>query len=224
MVVPKAASLDSITTHANSPAAVAPIPADHAAAALEEFEASRPFMYKSIAPAWQDQNLAELARFVESPVIFGHVRAASPGSHVSVENCHPFRFGRLVFMHNGHVECFGRIKRALVGRLSAEAYDSIKGLTDSEHVFALVVTRLQDPLRPAPFEPRELAAALLAAMTEIHGLLADFGIDAGFTTFNFALTDGETVVTSRFCDKWPEIPPPSLYFAYATASQVLLGK
>jgi hypothetical protein len=36
-----------------------------------------------------------------------------------------------------------------------------------------------------------------------------------YSTFNFSVTDGETMVVTRFCDKDPNIPPPSLYFAFA---------
>ena len=37
---------------------------------------------------------------------------------------------------------------------------------------------------------------------------------------NFALTDGDTVVCSRFCDKYPAVAPPSLYFCYGDAHQL----
>lgn len=58
-----------------------------------------PFVFKSVHPAWSDANLAELKDYIQSLMIFAHVRAASPGSIVSHENCHPFKFGRLMFMH-----------------------------------------------------------------------------------------------------------------------------
>ena len=37
---------------------------------------------------------------------------------------------------------------------------------------------------------------------------------------NFTLSDGETVVCARFADKYPLVPPPSLYFAYGDAVQM----
>ncbi len=54
---------------------------------------------------------------VSSPLIFAHVRAASLGLGVADQNCHPFSFGRFLFMHNGGVSDFKLIKRALIGRL-----------------------------------------------------------------------------------------------------------
>ena len=54
-------------------------------------------IFRSITPAWNNRNLRELCGTVESNCIFAHVRAASPGSVVSEENCHPFRYGPLLF-------------------------------------------------------------------------------------------------------------------------------
>lgn len=38
-----------------------------------------------------------------SSLIFAHVRAASVGSMVMEPNCHPFAYGKYMFMHNGYV-------------------------------------------------------------------------------------------------------------------------
>lgn len=180
----------------------------------------KPFLYKSVIPAWSDANLTELTNYVSSSVIFGHVRAASPGSVVSPENCHPFRFGRLVFMHNGHIEEFGKVKRGIAQCFTEAAFQNIKGVTDSEHAFGLIISNLQHPERTTPFKPEELKAALLAAIRKLLQLLSEAGIKGGFTSLNFALTDGETILATRFCDKWPSVPPPSLYFCYAHATEL----
>lgn len=176
----------------------------------------RAALYRSISPAWSDVNLRELSRVVTSHAVFGHVRAASPGSVVSHENTHPFRFGRLTLMHNGHVEGFARLRRSLLRRLSDIAFHAVQGLTDSEHIFGLILSALREPAQAAPFSASELADAVRSALATVLALLAEAGVDGGFTTLNLALTDGETVVATRFCDKWPAIPPPSLYFAYPT--------
>lgn len=180
----------------------------------------RAFIYKSIYPAWSDPNLRELIESLESSCIFGHVRAASPGSVVSYENCHPFKFGKLVLMHNGHVEGFTKLRRALLGKLTDEAFKCIKGLTDSEHVFALLLSHLQNPGRTSPFAPEELSTAIEATICDILHLLKDADVTGGFTSLNLALTDGVNVVCTRYCDKFPSIPPPSLYFAFPTYAEL----
>lgn len=64
-------------------------------------------MFKFITPAWSNNNLRNLGDYIYSNLIMAHVRAASSGHDhterviVSNENCHPFKFGRWTFMHNG---------------------------------------------------------------------------------------------------------------------------
>ena len=64
-----------------------------------------PAVYRSVAPAWGDANLRELAAHIESPLFLAHVRAAI-GSPVQQTNCHPFRRGRWLFVHNGYLGSF----------------------------------------------------------------------------------------------------------------------
>lgn len=188
---------------------------------LAWYKGGKAYLYKTTDPAWCDLNLLELAECVESDIILGHVRAASPGSVVSRQNCHPFRFGRLVFQHNGHIEQFSTIKRRMVAQLTDEAFSSILGNTDSEVMFALIVSNLKDAARSEPFVAEELKGAVSAAIEQVLDLLTGAGIRGGFTTLNMTLTDGRTVVCTRFCDKWPSVAPPSLEFCYER-SEVLL--
>ena len=68
------------------------------------------------------------------------------------ENCHPFKYGRLLFQHNGHIEAFEKIKRRVMNALRDELYESIMGTTDSEACFALVLNEI-DPALLASEEP-----------------------------------------------------------------------
>jgi glutamine amidotransferase len=61
-----------------------------------------PGLYRSVAPAWGDANLRELAAQITSGLFLGHVRAAT-GTPVEQSNCHPFRHGRWLFVHNGFI-------------------------------------------------------------------------------------------------------------------------
>ncbi|KAJ1628031.1 nucleophile aminohydrolase, partial [Pavlovales sp. CCMP2436] len=67
-----------------------------------------PCIFTSIQPAWNNLNLGRLARKVRSPLIFAHVRAAYPGMPVSEVNCHPFVYGRYMWMHNGSIASFAK--------------------------------------------------------------------------------------------------------------------
>jgi glutamine amidotransferase len=99
-----------------------------------------PGVYKDIQPAWNDTNLLLLAEQIRSHMFFAHVRAATGGSPVQQTNCHPFRYGRWLFVHNGHIEDFARIRRDLDFAVRPDLYNLIEGSTDSEVMFYLALT------------------------------------------------------------------------------------
>jgi predicted glutamine amidotransferase len=98
-----------------------------------------PGVFRSIEPAWNDQNLRELASHLRSHLFFAHIRAAI-GSPVQQTNCHPFRHGRWLFMHNGLIDGFSLMKREVVNAIDESLYVSIAGGTDTEHLFHLALT------------------------------------------------------------------------------------
>lgn len=160
-----------------------------------------PAVFRSITPAWSNPSLRHLARVTRSACILAHVRAATPGLPVAEINTHPFSWRRFAFMHNGHVAGFQRIKRALIQRLSDDAFHLIQGTTDSEYVFALLADHL---LREGDDGSAEsLARALLAAVREVLGLVKEHGVEEP-TYLNLALSDGRCSVVSRFTDGPPE--------------------
>ena len=69
-----------------------------------------PRLYRSIHPAWNDRNLRELAAGVSSHLFFAHIRA-STGTAIQETNAHPFRYGRWLWMHNGLIREFSRVRR-----------------------------------------------------------------------------------------------------------------
>lgn len=185
-------------------------------------------VFKDVFPAWNNTNLRELCMATSSDCIMAHVRAASKGTGVSHQNCHPFKAGRLLFCHNGRVFEFYRFRRRFKELLSDEAYNSIMGTTDSEIIFALLLTNLDkdgkgtcSPFEQTkPFGAKRLVAALKKTINQTQRMIEEFGPKHGYSTFNFALTDGESMVVTRFCDKGAEIPPPSLYFAFGDAQSL----
>jgi predicted glutamine amidotransferase len=98
-----------------------------------------PAVFRSIEPAWNDRNLREVATHVESPMFLAHIRA-STGTAVQQTNCHPFRYGRWLWVHNGLVREFARVKRDLALVVDKSLYASIEGSTDSELLFYLALT------------------------------------------------------------------------------------
>ena len=153
-------------------------------------ESYAPLLFRSVEPAWHDKNLKEIARAIESPVVFCHVRAASPGvSTVQQTNCHPFRHGRWLFMHNGAIRGFGIIKRDLQMRVDPELYPCIEGSTDSETFFYLC---LSFGLRQDP--PTAVAKAV-GLITQLGKEKADVEFPIQMTV---ATTDGDRLWAFRY--------------------------
>ncbi len=98
-----------------------------------------PAVFRSVEPAWNDANLRDLSRHISSGLVFAHIRASS-GAPVQQTNCHPFRHGRWLWMHNGVIRDFHVVKRDLVLQIDPELFADIKGSTDSEIFFFLART------------------------------------------------------------------------------------
>jgi len=101
--------------------------------------AETPGTFHSIEPAWNERNLRELASHLSSGLVFAHIRASS-GSPVQETNCHPFRYGSWLWMHNGLIAEFTHVKRELVLAVDPSLYPRIEGSTDSEVFFFLALT------------------------------------------------------------------------------------
>jgi predicted glutamine amidotransferase len=104
-----------------------------------ERDRALPARYRNVNPAWNDANLRELADHIESPLFLAHIRAAV-GSPVQQTNCHPFRHGRWLFVHNGLLAGFQTLRRDLLLEVDPAFFDGIAGSTDSELLFHLALT------------------------------------------------------------------------------------
>jgi predicted glutamine amidotransferase len=102
-------------------------------------DAQTPAVFHSIEPAWNDRNLREVAGHVQSPLFLAHIRA-STGTAVQQTNCHPFRHGRWLWVHNGLVRHFSLLKRDLALAVDESLYAHMEGSTDSELMFYLALT------------------------------------------------------------------------------------
>ena len=166
-----------------------------------------PAVFRSITPAWNNRNLHNLSRVVASPAIYAHVRAATQSSGVNEANCHPFRFHKYLFMHNGDVGNFPKIRRRLLESIGDEAFANVFGSTDSEHFFAVVIDEL---LKRQVTSVMELAAALDSAIKRVVNIVNEFG-DAEPCYLNIAVGDGKNTVVSRYTND-TAYKPETLYW------------
>ncbi|HKL52246.1 MAG TPA: class II glutamine amidotransferase, partial [Wenzhouxiangellaceae bacterium] len=155
-----------------------------------------PARFRSLTPAWNNANLAELARVTRSRCIMAHVRAATSGKFdVAEDNCHPFRCGPFAFMHNGDIPAFSKIRRPLMESLSDRGFAVVRGNTDSEHMFALALEHLFGHEDDSSCEL--LAEALHETVSGVLDLLDEHAPDT-HAYLNLVLTDGKNAAACRF--------------------------
>ena len=162
-------------------------------------EGEPPRVYRSVHPAWNDRNLKELAAGISSHLFFAHIRA-STGTAIQETNTHPFRYGSWLWMHNGLIREFPRMRRELVMAIDDSLFDSIEGTTDSETMFYLALTfGLED-------DP-------VAAVERMVGFVEDTGRRHGVEQpiqMTIATTGGDSVYAFRYSS---EGDSRSLYFS-----------
>ena len=165
-----------------------------------------PEIYRSVKPIHTDEHVRELCSRHEADLIFAHVRAAT-GTSVSEENCHPFVFKRFTFMHNGGIKNFSKVEHKLASVISKRLLQHRTGQTDSELAFFLFLHFLADLEKP-----RYGKYEMLNAMRKVLQWIEECTLEHGASSLNFAVTDGQSVVATRYRSSAFE-PPPSLYFA-----------
>lgn len=147
----------------------------------------RPGLFHSTDPAWNNINLRELSALAWSGRVFAHIRA-STGTAVQQTNCHPFRFDRWLWMHNGLINDFPKIKRDMTLDIAPELFPLIEGSTDSELFFYLALTfgLTDDPPR-----------AVARAVHRIEEIGRRYGVEHPMQ-MTVAVTDGETTWAFRY--------------------------
>jgi len=145
-----------------------------------------PGLYREIRPAWSDENLRYLCRHLQSHLFFAHVRSAT-GTAITRANCHPFACGTWLFMHNGFVGNWNRLRRRVEALIPDALYPSRIGTTDSEAIFlAILGAGIEHPL---------------AATEKTLATLTDFVDDttpADRMRFTAALTNGRDLYAFRY--------------------------
>ena len=146
-----------------------------------------PARYRSVNPAWNDDNLRDLAAHIESHLFLAHIRAAV-GSPVQQTNCHPFRHGRWLFVHNGLIEGFARLRRELMLAVDPSLFSGVAGSTDSETLFYLALTQ---GLEDDPIAAMERAVGIVEQAAAREGIADPVQMTVG-------ISDGERLWAIRY--------------------------
>ena len=131
-------------------------------------------------------------------MFLAHVRSATSGE-VSMANCHPFAAGRHLFMHNGQIGGYDRIRRSVEAMIPDDLYARRRGNGDSEAIFLAALGQGLDA------DPVTALARTLAVCTRV--MQANAVPQA--LRFTAILADGDKLLAIRWAS---DDHPPSLYW------------
>lgn len=157
----------------------------------------KPGLFRDIRPAWSDENLLSIAHQIRSRLFFAHVRA-STGTATTRANCHPFGVGEWLFMHNGQVPAWERLRRRIEAAIPDDLFQHRSGTTDSEALFLLLLAN-------------GLAADAEAATHRTLAFVEAERVRAGIeepVRFTAAITNGTDLHAVRYAS---DAAPPTLY-------------
>lgn len=144
-----------------------------------------PAAYRRDCPIWADPDLAGVARVVTSSCVVASVRNATPEvGHAGASAVQPLVLGRFLFAHNGFVAGFAERARELRALLPDDLYAAHRGGGDSDTLFLIVLAHVREA-------GGDLAHGVAAALAEV-------GRRAPGSALNVVLTDGRSLVASRF--------------------------
>ena len=162
---------------------------------------SKPHRTRSVESAHTDDNFERVSEFLTSNAVLAHVRKATVGP-LNIANTHPFQFGDWVFCHNGTLFGFEQVQDEVQRRVHPRFLKLIEGSTDSETLFYLVLSMLEELGVDLETPPERFPSGLNEKLSELLGWVRDLcgetGADDREAMMNFVLTNGRLVLANRF--------------------------
>ena len=164
-----------------------------------------PAVFRSIQPVWNDQNLSHIANKIKSNTLVGHIRAATVGD-INTANCHPFFHHDLMMVHNGCLHGIHQFKKAFVAHMSDQSFNAIKGNTDTEYLFHMLSSQLND--LSSKSNGKDLISVIQSVFSFIHSLDQEHDT---YSRINLILTNGRQMLATRWSSK-PHDDVLKMYF------------
>jgi predicted glutamine amidotransferase len=174
-------------------------------------ERAEPGVYREVMPAWSDDNLLALSQTLTSRLFFAHVRAATAGG-IARQNCHPFRHGKYLFMHNGQIGGYAQLRRTLESWLPDALYAERRGATDSELLFLLALARIE--------QGAAVDEAMTGVLDDTMALMRERGVTQPLR-FAAVLADGQQLHAFRIAS---DCKPPTLYLRRCAGGTIVASE
>jgi glutamine amidotransferase len=167
-----------------------------------------PYEYRTTNLAIYDRNLRALSKKLRATALLAHLRGVAYSSRAIIgeQNLHPFLFerSRLALAHNGQLARFEELRYALLPYMLPDLVRQVRGSTDSEWFYALLLSQLADPY--ADMTAGEIARGVEASLRVIAKVRRELGIRA-FSPMNLFLCDGNDLVAACFSFDWDQYSP-----------------
>ncbi|HEY2748617.1 MAG TPA: class II glutamine amidotransferase [Polyangia bacterium] len=147
-------------------------------------------------PPTEPVDFYALVKDLRTDVIIGHVRQGTVGKPKN-ENTHPFRFRGWLFAHHGTVPGFDDVRDELLRAIPDFLRRNIRGQTDSEHLFHVMLAFLHDAgklddMNVSTAQVRDAVRGALSLVEKAAGKPAADGMECAL-----ALTNGRILVATR---------------------------
>jgi glutamine amidotransferase len=180
-----------------------------------------PFVYKTSQVPVFDRNLRSLSGKLRPTSLIAHIRGVTHSDRevVGHYNVHPFHRGGapLALAQNGTLSAFGTMRYDLLPFIRPEVARRIEGTTDTEWVYALVLSQLPAGVADPTLEQYE--HALVGALELIREIRVRRGI-ADSSGLNLVASDGRCLIATRFTFDYgwhkDDIPSPAQRFDFVS--------
>ena len=159
-----------------------------------------PWTYRTPGLPFFDRNLRALSRKARATALLGHVRGVMLNDReiVNAQNVHPFSYEDtpISLAMNGDLDRFAEMRPDVAALVAPEIAKHVEGTTDSEWIYALLLTNLEDPAAPIA-DPEELAEAVEKTLRQIRHIRDKRGFQRQ-SAVNLVISDGRSVIATRF--------------------------
>ncbi len=162
--------------------------------------ADLPWTYRTAGLPFFDRNLRALSRKARATATLAHVRGVllSDREVVNEQNVHPFQYEGtpIALAMNGDLDRFSEMRNDLADLVAPELARKVEGTTDTEWLYALILSHLDNPQAPAA-DPEELAGAVETALRQVREVRERRGL-VRQSAVNLVISDGRCLVATRF--------------------------
>jgi len=163
-----------------------------------------PILYKSEKQPFFDYNLGRLCQSMEADNCIAHIRGSSLNTRAicSYHNAHPFLFDHteVAFAHNGGLDMGDHRQKELIFSdlrdvINADREDQIQGTTDTELLYALILTFADK--YPDSNSSESIKKAVGEALGTCHAIRIKHGVENS-SPMNFFFSHADYVMMLRY--------------------------